>query len=171
MSHGKEVCRNLKAIRRHIADENGIALEIPECTYEGECEGTCPRCDAELRYLENELNRRKSLGKVAVMAGVTMSLSSCISGKIGTQQQVPEPLEGEVMVTCDTTEKTDSTKSKIPVIEIGTPTKRVSANGVEEEYLNATIGGVQTEIKTARSVTLPAEPIPMESVITNPFSE
>ncbi|MBO4307792.1 MAG: hypothetical protein J5848_05715 [Bacteroidales bacterium] len=171
MSHGKEVCKNLKAIRRRIADENGIALEIPECTYEGECEGTCPRCDAELRYLENELSRRKSLGKVAVMAGVTMSLSSCITGKIGTKQPVPKPLQGEVMITCDSPDNTDSTRSEIPVIEIGAPAKKVSANGVEEEYLNATIGGVQTEIKTARSVDLPSEPIPLKAEITNPFSE
>ena len=39
---GKEICRYLKDIRRRIAEEDHITLEIPECTFEGECHGTCP---------------------------------------------------------------------------------------------------------------------------------
>lgn len=55
---GKEKCKFLKDIRRQIAEENGIDLEIEECTYEGECEGTCPKCDAELNYLMAQLNKK-----------------------------------------------------------------------------------------------------------------
>ena len=31
-SRGKDVCKELKAVRKRIAEENGIELEIPECT-------------------------------------------------------------------------------------------------------------------------------------------
>lgn len=76
MNHGKDICRQLKQLRRDIADQNGIELEIPECTYEGDCSGTCPRCDYELRYLESELARRQRLGKAAIVAGTVLTLAS-----------------------------------------------------------------------------------------------
>lgn len=82
MSHGKKICKELKAIRRKIAKENDIKLEIPECTFEGECRGTCPRCEAEVKYLERELSRRIAAGKVAAVAGIaaaTLSMASCNS--------------------------------------------------------------------------------------------
>ena len=79
-SHGKEICRQLKGIRRKIAEENDIRLDIPECTFEGECRGTCPRCEAEVKYLERELSRRIAVGKVAAVAGIaaaTLAVASC----------------------------------------------------------------------------------------------
>lgn len=76
MNHGKDICRQLKQLRRDIADLNGIELEIPECTYEGDCSGTCPRCDYELRYLESELARRQRLGKAAIVAGTVLTMAS-----------------------------------------------------------------------------------------------
>ena len=59
---GKEKCRILKQIRQRIADENDIPYVTRECTFRGECKGTCPRCESELRYLERELALRASLG-------------------------------------------------------------------------------------------------------------
>ena len=55
---GKEKCRILKQIRQRIADENDIPYVTRECTFRGECKGTCPRCESELRYLERELALR-----------------------------------------------------------------------------------------------------------------
>ena len=75
-SHGKEICRQLKGIRRKIAEENDIELEIPVCTFEGECRGTCPRCEAEVEYLEREIARRLSIGKAATVAGIAVTLAS-----------------------------------------------------------------------------------------------
>ncbi|MBQ3574631.1 MAG: hypothetical protein IJA26_03125 [Clostridia bacterium] len=78
---GKEKCRILKDIRRQIAQENDIRLVIEECTHKGECRGTCPRCESELRYLETELEKRRSLKKkialAGISAGVMLSLSGC----------------------------------------------------------------------------------------------
>ena len=67
---GKEKCKALKEIRRRIAEENDIEYIVSECTYQGECKGTCPRCEAELTYLEKELARKKTLGRVAIVAGI-----------------------------------------------------------------------------------------------------
>ena len=75
MDKGKDICKELKALRRQIAEENGIPLETEECTYRGECCGTCPRCDAEVRYLEDALSHRLSLGKAATVAGLALGLA------------------------------------------------------------------------------------------------
>ena len=75
MNRGKDICNELKALRRRIADENQIPLETEECTYKGECCGTCPRCDAEVRYLEDALSHRLSLGKAATVAGLALGLA------------------------------------------------------------------------------------------------
>ena len=75
MEKGRHICNELKALRRRIAEENGIPLETEECTYRGECCGTCPRCDAEVRYLEDALSRRLRMGKAAVVAGVALGLA------------------------------------------------------------------------------------------------
>lgn len=86
MTRGRNICNQLKAVRKHIAEENGIPLEIKECSYKGECRGTCPRCDAEVRYLENALANKLRIGKVATVAGLSLGLAAC-----GGQ-----PVEGEV---------------------------------------------------------------------------
>ena len=44
MTHGKNICNQLKEVRKRIAEENDIPLETEECTYKGKCRGTCPRC-------------------------------------------------------------------------------------------------------------------------------
>ena len=75
MENGKNICKELKKVRQHIAKENNIPLEMEECTYKGECRGTCPRCEAEVRYLENALAERLKLGKVATIAGLALGLA------------------------------------------------------------------------------------------------
>ncbi len=90
MNHGKDICNELKAVRQSIANENGIPFEIKECTYQGECRGTCPRCEAELRQLESALAGRLSMGKVATVAGLMLSLAAGAQAqevKTTTQQQ------------------------------------------------------------------------------------
>ena len=84
MTHGKTICKQLKEVRKRIAEENDIPLEIEECTYKGECRGTCPRCEAEVRYLENALADRLRIGKVATVAGLALGLAAT------AQAQAPE---------------------------------------------------------------------------------
>ena len=96
---GKSKCRILKEIRQKIADENDIPYVTRECTYQGECSGTCPRCESELRYLERELAARQALGKrvtVAALCAVTAI------GAAGCTPQ-PEPTAGKPAVEPDNT--------------------------------------------------------------------
>ncbi len=74
MAKGKQTCKILKEIRRQIAAENDIKLVIEECTYHGDCLGTCPKCEAEVRYLERELEKRQRMGKAAMVAGLSVGL-------------------------------------------------------------------------------------------------
>ena len=73
MSRGKTTCKVLKEVRRKIADANDIPLQERECTHTGDCAGTCPYCESEVRYLERELSKRRALGKAVAVAGIAFS--------------------------------------------------------------------------------------------------
>jgi hypothetical protein len=98
---GKNRCRILKDIRRRIAEENGIEYVTSECKYKGDCLGTCPKCESEVRYLERELEKRRSLGyKVTVAglaAGITLASTGCSMLGIGENTTLMgEPLTGDM---------------------------------------------------------------------------
>ena len=98
---GKNKCKILKQIRRKIAEENDIPLITKECTYQGECSGTCPRCEAELRYLEQQLARRQALGKTVTVAALSVGL---MTGAVGCSL-IPMDVVGKVpMVTEESNE-------------------------------------------------------------------
>ena len=114
MSRGKTTCKVLKEVRRKIADANGIPLQERECTHTGDCAGTCPYCESEVRYLERELSKRKSLGKAVAVAGIALSavtMAGCATSEPVTSdigkgcRRTPEQLEtndpnmmGEIVV-------------------------------------------------------------------------
>ena len=100
MTHGKNICNQLKEVRKRIAEENDIPLEIEECSYKGECRGTCPRCEAEVRYLENTLADRLRLGKVATVAGLALGLATTTA-----QAQAPVSTVPTTPQDTDTTHK------------------------------------------------------------------
>ncbi len=78
--YGKQKCRILKEIRRKIADENDIPFVTAECRHKGECTGTCPRCESELQYLEQQLKNRASLGKKIKLAALCTGMAITVSG-------------------------------------------------------------------------------------------
>ena len=61
METGKRICQALKNLRKRIADANEIPFEIEECTHKGDCPGTCPKCESELRYLMESINQPHTL--------------------------------------------------------------------------------------------------------------
>lgn len=79
MTRGKQTCKILKEIRREIARANDIEFVTSECHYRGECRGTCPKCEAEVRYLEQQLERRRRAGKAATVVGVSMGITSLLA--------------------------------------------------------------------------------------------
>lgn len=73
---GKKVCKILKDIRMQIAQENDIEFITSECQHKGDCAGTCPKCEAEVRYLESQLARRQALGRTVRLAGVSLGIAA-----------------------------------------------------------------------------------------------
>ncbi len=88
MARGKQTCKILKEIRRQIAEANGIEFATSECRYKGDCLGTCPKCEAEVRYLEQQLRARSLAGKAIALAGISagMILMSGCSGTVSKSQ-------------------------------------------------------------------------------------
>ena len=88
----------LKTIRKQIADANEIKYEPRECHHQGECRGTCPACEAEVRYIEQQLNLRRQLGKAAVIVGISAGLSA-LSGCGDKSKKVDNVSEEESDLT------------------------------------------------------------------------
>lgn len=94
---GKHKCKILKDIRREIAAQNDIDLVIAECKHQGDCRGTCPKCEAEVAYLENELNKRRLSGKTVAVAGVAAAVMLSATGC--TADTPPAPTEPTTATT------------------------------------------------------------------------
>ena len=72
--NGKRKCKMLKEIRKQIAKENDITYITTECKHQGNCKGTCPKCESEVRYLEAELEKRRRAGKTVAVAGIAAAM-------------------------------------------------------------------------------------------------
>ena len=90
MKRGKRICNTLKEVRMKVAKANDIKYSPIECHHEGDCAGTCPACEAEVRYLEQQLQLRRQLGKAVAVVGVSMGLVALAScGSKTTAGEVP----------------------------------------------------------------------------------
>ena len=111
MKHGKATCKILKEIRRDIAAQNNIPLEEHGCTYEGDCRGTCPRCEAEVRYLENELQKKSQLGKAVITTGIVlggMLMSGCHSSTPTSPEEPTHTSSETILNNNEPTETSDT---------------------------------------------------------------
>ena len=70
MEKGRAICKVLKDVRQKIANENGISYHPEECHHKGECTGTCPGCEKEIRYLEEQLKNKQHSGLGLKVAGI-----------------------------------------------------------------------------------------------------
>lgn len=124
---GKKKCEVLKKVRKAVADAHGIAYEPAVCTHEGECKGTCPKCEAEVRYIETEI--KKKYGEMTKKAAVTvgtvvttgMALASCWhnAGIPETTGIEPAQLQGEPVeeYVIDSTQVGEKLEFNVPVPE------------------------------------------------------
>ena len=88
MVKGKSTCKLLKDIRQQIADANGISYQPKECHHEGDCAGTCPACEEEIRYLERELKARKGNGFGMKVAGIAAGICATVMPMTAAAQAV-----------------------------------------------------------------------------------
>ena len=127
MVKGKSTCKTLKAIRRQIAEANDIKYEPRECHYDGPCLGTCPACEAEVRYLEQQLGLRRQLGRAVSLIGVSVGLlSACTQSSTKVITNKPELTEGDV-------EYADTTTERMVVGKVAVPEEPDTASFVEEQ--------------------------------------
>ena len=142
--NGKSKCKILKDIRRQIAQDNDIEFVTSECKYQGDCSGTCPKCEAEVRYLEQELAKRQAAGKAIAVAGIAAALvigsAGCgidvnstagdIEPSASTSQTDPSHTEdpgNPGVIPIDPTVPTDPTDSTNPTDSTYGPTAGVPA--------------------------------------------
>ena len=122
---GKETCRTLKTIRAEIARQNGIPWETEECTFEGECRGACPRCEAETRQLEEALAKRRRLRKAVALAGVAVGMVTALSGcsavetLVDSARPAATPAPGEEIVVGQIAPADDPIAAVLPTTEAG----------------------------------------------------
>ena len=121
--YGKEKCRILKQVRAEIAKNNGIDWIIEECPHKGDCLGTCPKCEAEVRELEKKLEERRKLGLnvalAGVAAGIALTVSGCAPQPAVLQGDVPAAGGTDGQTTSDqATEAPQSTEGETGTLEL-----------------------------------------------------
>ena len=106
MVKGKSTCKLLKNIRQQIADANGISYRPKECQHKGDCAGTCPACEEEIRYLERELKARKGNGFGMKVAGIAAGICATV---------MPMTAAAQAVKSDSTTNRPVHTAKKAPV--------------------------------------------------------
>ena len=73
---GKQKCKILRELRREIAAANDLTYVTEECQFKGECRGTCPKCEAEVRELERQLDRKAKVGRAFAAVGLSAAIAA-----------------------------------------------------------------------------------------------
>ena len=117
--YGKEKCRILKEIRAEIARANDIEWVVSECKHQGNCKGTCPKCEQEVRQLEAALAKREALGKKVAVVGISATLALSVTGcDPFTQPTDGVPMEGGATLPATQTEvQTGEVDGTNPVVK------------------------------------------------------
>ena len=139
MKQGKQTCKILKEIRKQIAETNDIEFITSECQYQGDCLGTCPKCEAEVRYLEQQLERKRIAGKTIAILGISAGvmamapLTSCTNAtsKATTQEVVNDT----VVPVSETTMQVEMS----PMESKETPIKKDSGIRIHMGFVEPTI--------------------------------
>ena len=94
MDKSKITCETLKAIRKQVADANGIVYTPAKCDFEGVCAGTCPACESEREYIENQLSLKRKAGEIVKIAGLVAGLTALAPlTTVAQEMNAPEPTE------------------------------------------------------------------------------
>lgn len=145
MARGRQTCKILKEIRRQIAYANGIEFITSKCRYKGDCLGTCPKCEAEMRYLEQQLRARSIAGKAVALAGISAA-SLAMLMPMTSKAQTPvdiKTLSNDSIVTA----RVDSVKVK-GTVKCTTDVDSI----VTEELIGATVVNLTNGKGTATDI-------------------
>ena len=139
MVRGKQTCKILKDIRRQIAEANDIEYITSECQYKGDCTGTCPKCESEVRYLEHQLERRRMAGKAITLLGLSagiIAMNACANSPGQSAKNT-----SEIKLECQSVpmDKDSLFLIKGTVTDSLTQKPIVGANVSEKETTNGTL--------------------------------
>lgn len=118
MNRNKAKCERLKQIRKQLADRIGVDLHQSECTYRGECKGTCPKCAHEEKQLNQALAAKGML--VAGLATLSLGLAGCgnqygdLEGEIET---IGSEAESSEMIGSESTDITEAGTEEVIELE------------------------------------------------------
>ena len=143
--YGKEKCRILKEIRAEIARANDIEWVVSECKHKGNCKGTCPKCEQEVRQLEAALAKREALGKTVAVVGISASVALSVTGCFNPFPQTTsgEPLEGgllppetEDQTACDTAIQGEEVETEMGALIVpGEPLPETTGDEIDEPLM------------------------------------
>ena len=145
MVRGKQTCKILKDIRRQIAEANDIEYITSECQYKGDCTGTCPKCESEVRYLEHQLERRRMAGKAITLLGLSagiIAMNACANSPGQSAKNT-----SEIKLECQSVpmDKDSLFLIKGTVTDSLTQKPIVGANVSEKETTNGTLADANGE--------------------------
>ena len=94
MDKSKITCETLKAIRKQVADANGIVYTPAKCDFEGVCAGTCPACEQEREYIEKQISLKRKAGEIVKIAGLVAGLTTLAPlATVAQEMNAPVPTE------------------------------------------------------------------------------
>ena len=119
-----------------MARTNDIPYEPTECKHKGECLGTCPKCEQEVRYIEQQLNKRRTLGKAVAVAGVAIGVSMAMQPiEAMAQKTISTPKDSTIISALQTVK----VKSLLNEGEKGIVVRGRVVDSAGEPIINATI--------------------------------
>ena len=146
---GKQKCKILKEIRRQIAEANDIRFVVEECTHQGKCKGTCPRCEWEVRELEKALEKRRLSGKKVALAGISAGMivsSATACSPVETIRSFFGEVQGNMELEGDILVPETDTQTEIIEPLMGDPVPE-SAISIPGEIVEETaVGEVVTDL-------------------------
>jgi TonB family protein len=162
MTHGRKTCNILKEIRKQIAEKNEIEYSASECHFEGECKGTCPKCESEVKYIENELHKRTQLGKAVAVAGISLGMGGSFSA-CNAPKQTDTLISAEQEVTIEKVEIADT----LPELYI--TTMGYTPPDIIDEMVEVMVGGLFINTKDIIEDFFP--PLAGVAPMVDPFGE
>ena len=163
MAKGKSTCKLLKSIRQQIADANGISYQPKECQHKGDCAGTCPACEEEIRYLERELKARKGNGFGMKVAGIAAGICATVMPMTAAAQAVKSdstanpPVQTTKKASIKVVDLSDSCAS--PVVVRGMVIDEENKEPVigSAVFIDGTSKGVATDIDGQFALKVPSD--------------
>ena len=151
--YGKEKCRILKEIRAEIARQNDIEWVVSECKHKGNCKGTCPKCEQEVRQLEAALAKREALGKTVAVVGVSASIALSVTGCINP---FPTTTAGVPMEEDSVSVSNAATETNLPLMGEIAPPETDTACDLPIEGM-PTLPTEETEISMGEEIPVEGE--------------